>query len=67
MEPTMQDPGLVFGKNRSVEEEGRHHSYRGNRIPWYVHLIWISFWIFAVAYTLRWLFPAIRQAFPARQ
>jgi hypothetical protein len=25
-----------------------------------VRFIWLGFWIFAVAYTIRWLFPALQ-------
>lgn len=38
----------------------RFHDYVGNEIPWYVRAIWIGFWIFAVAYTILYLFPALR-------
>jgi len=41
-------------------EEGRWHSYVGHHIPWYVRLIWIAFWIFAIYYTITFLFPALR-------
>lgn len=41
-------------------EENRYHSYVGNRIPWYVRLIWIGFWIMAVYYTVRYLFPDLQ-------
>lgn len=47
----------------SPEAEKKLHRYVGNRIPWYVHLIWVSFWIFAVWYVLRYLFPAIQREF----
>jgi hypothetical protein len=40
--------------------EHQHHNYVGNDIPWYVRAIWIGFWIFAVAYTIRYLFPALQ-------
>jgi hypothetical protein len=43
-----------------AQVEHRHHDYVGNRIPWYVRLIWVGFWIFAVAYTIQYLFPAIK-------
>ena len=46
--------------NRTVEQEGQHHNYTGNRIPWFVRLIWIGFWVFAIAYTIRFLFPALQ-------
>ena len=41
-------------------EEHRYHSYSGNRIPWYVRLIWIGFWIFAVYYVIAYLFPDLQ-------
>ena len=44
----------------SAEAEHRYHHYTGNDIPWYVRVIWIGFWIFAVAYTIRFLFPAMQ-------
>lgn len=39
--------------------EHRFHHYSGNRIPWYVRLIWVLFWAFAVYYTVQYLFPAL--------
>ena len=44
----------------SPEAENQFHHYRGNVIPWYVRLIWIGFWIFAVVYTVRYLFPNLQ-------
>ena len=41
--------------------EGAFHRYRGNRIPWYVRMMWLGFWIFAIAYTIQWLFPALQR------
>jgi hypothetical protein len=46
-----------------AEIENRHHHYVGYRIPWYVHLLWVLFWVFAVVYVLRYLFPEIRKEF----
>jgi len=43
-----------------AEIEHQFHHYTGNRIPRYVRLLWILFWIFAVYYTLTYLFPALR-------
>lgn len=47
-------------KNTSAPEENHWHSYVGNRIPWYVRLIWLLFWAFAIYYTIAYLFPALR-------
>lgn len=46
--------------NSSPEAEGRFHNYVGNRIPWYVRLIWIGFWCFAIYYVVRYLFPNLQ-------
>jgi hypothetical protein len=47
-------------ENTSAQHEHQHHHYSGNAIPWYVRLIWIGFWCFAIYYTVTYLFPAIR-------
>ncbi len=47
-------------KTTTPEMEGRWHTYVGNRIPWYVRLIWLGFWVFAVYYTITYLFPAMQ-------
>lgn len=43
-----------------ADVEHQFHHYTGNRIPWYVRLLWVLFWVFAVYYTLSYLFPALR-------
>jgi hypothetical protein len=43
----------------SAEVEHEHHHYSGNKIPWYVHLMWIAFWCFVVYYTAYYLIPAM--------
>lgn len=48
------------GDPNSARREGRFHTYVGNRIPWYVRLIWLLFWIFAVGYVIVYLFPALQ-------
>ena len=44
----------------AAEVEHRYHHYTGNRIPWYVRLLWVFFWVFAIYYSLTYLFPALR-------
>lgn len=44
----------------TVQEERRFHTYHGSAIPWYVRLMWLCFWIFAIAYVVRYLLPAIQ-------
>jgi hypothetical protein len=57
LEPSAEDGPL---KESSPAAESRWHSYVGNRIPWYVRLIWLLFWAFAVYYTIAYLFPALQ-------
>ena len=42
------------------QAESRFHTYVGNRIPWYVRLIWLCFWVFAVYYVITYLFPDLQ-------
>ncbi|GIX05554.1 MAG: hypothetical protein KatS3mg114_1423 [Planctomycetaceae bacterium] len=42
------------------EQELSYHRYAGNVIPWYVRLMWLVFWIFALAYWVRNLLPALQ-------
>ncbi len=44
----------------SAQGEHRHHRYVTNEIPWFVHLIWVGFWILAVYYTVRWILPMMQ-------
>ena len=43
-----------------IAHDDQFHHYRGNRIPWFVRIMWLGFWVFAVIYTIRFLFPALR-------
>ena len=43
-----------------ISKENQFHNYTGNTIPWYVRLMWLGFWILAVVYFVRFLFPAVQ-------
>jgi hypothetical protein len=65
----MTEPDLnptKSGDEHLPEAEHRHHRYRTNAIPWFVHLIWVGFWILAIWYVLRWLIPEVRDTFSPR-
>jgi len=51
----------------SPEVENRYHNYTSSRIPWYVRLIWLGYWGFAIYYTVIYLFPAIQTELFLRQ
>ena len=42
-------------KRTAIEADDTYHHYTGNRIPWFVRLIWIGFWVLAIVYTIRFL------------
>jgi len=48
---------MVLG---TPEEESLYLQYSGRAIPWFVRLIWIIFWCFAIAYVVTWYLPAIQ-------
>jgi len=50
---------MSVSDSRSPVEEGRHHTYVGTRIPWFVHVMWITFWIVAMAYLVNYFVPAL--------
>lgn len=45
-------------------EEGKFHHYSSNVIPWYVRLIWIGFWCFAIYYMVHYMFPMLQRELP---
>lgn len=44
----------------SPEAEHQNHRYLGYEVPWYVHIMWLCFWLFAISYVLLYLFPVIQ-------
>lgn len=42
------------------EAEDRFHSYTGTAIPWYVHLLWVLFWVFTISYVANYLIPVLK-------
>jgi hypothetical protein len=54
----VQTPRL--SENTPAAVENRFHTYVSNRIPWYVRLIWLCFWVFAVYYVISYLFPDLQ-------
>ncbi len=48
-------------EHASAPAENRYHHYVGNRIPWYVRLIWVLFWCFVAYYGLTYLIPNLQR------
>jgi hypothetical protein len=51
--PTNSDSG-------SPQQESRFHTYSSHVIPWYIRVMWIVFWIFAISYVVANFLPAIQ-------
>jgi hypothetical protein len=45
----------------SPEQELQYHTYVSHVIPWYVRLMWLVFWIFAIGYAVSFFLPAIQR------
>ncbi len=44
----------------SPEQDLRYHTYLSHVIPWYVRMMWVVFWIFAIAYAISYFIPAFQ-------
>jgi hypothetical protein len=55
------DDGLAAPAHpNSAETESRFHTYSSHVIPWYVRLMWLVFWVFAIGYVIKNFIPAIQ-------
>jgi len=41
--------------------ERNYHQYSSNIIPWFIRLMWVGFWAFAIYYTVQFLLPAMQR------
>lgn len=55
----MIDPA---GPNTAAEEH-KNHRYIGTRIPWFVHLLWVSYWAFAIWYVITFQLDTMKTDF----
>jgi hypothetical protein len=61
MSPSEQtQPNPEKSGESTPEAENKNHRYVGHEVPWYIHLMWVLFWLFAIGYVLRYVFPAIQ-------
>jgi hypothetical protein len=44
----------------TIEQEAKYHHYSGNRIPWFVHVLWVAFWCFVAYYLVQYFVPAVQ-------
>lgn len=42
------------------EQESRFHTYASHVIPWYIRVMWLVFWIFAISYVVANFLPALQ-------
>jgi hypothetical protein len=47
------------GEPELPEHDRQFLTYRSNRVPWFIHILWFSFWVLAIWYVLRYQFPAL--------
>lgn len=45
------------------ENDAKFHTYRTHRIPWYVRLMWVGFWVALIWYVLQFAIPAAKDYF----
>jgi hypothetical protein len=49
--------------NPPPEQENQFHTYVTHRVPWFIHALWLGFWILAIWYVLTFQFPVIPTEF----
>lgn len=54
----VEEPKRTSGQ--SAEKEHTFHHYTGNKIPAFVHMMWVVFWIVMIFYALSWVFPTMQ-------
>jgi len=47
----------------SLEQEHRVHTYETHRIPWWIRLLWVGYWMGVIAYGLAYLIPSAKDYF----
>ncbi|WP_010583768.1 hypothetical protein [Schlesneria paludicola] len=47
-------------EKNTPDDELNYHTYSSHVIPWYVRLMWLIFWIFAIGYAITYFLPAIQ-------
>ena len=51
---------MTTSERANAEFESQNHTYSGHVIPWYLRLIWLCFWAFAIVYVVKYLLPALQ-------
>jgi|CXWL01.1.fsa_nt_gi hypothetical protein len=46
--------------NLSPQQDSEFHTYVTHRIPWYVRVMWIVFWIGLIWYVIKFAIPSAR-------
>lgn len=49
--------------NTNVDQEKRCHNYATHRIPWFIRIIWVCFWIGLFWYLVRNAIPSAKNYF----
>jgi hypothetical protein len=49
--------------NQTPQQDARFHTYATHRIPWYVRLMWLMFWIGLIWYVIAFAIPAAKEYF----
>ncbi|GIK15750.1 MAG: hypothetical protein FLDDKLPJ_03090 [Phycisphaerae bacterium] len=47
----------------AAAEDRQYHTYTTHRIPWYVRLMWVAFWVAMIWYILAYAVPAAKTYF----
>lgn len=52
---------MTTSEQPKPDGEEKYHNYVTNKIPWFVHVMWVIFWILAIGYLLTWFVPSLQR------
>lgn len=52
---------MINDSSAAADQDSRQLTYVSNAIPWFVRMMWLLFWIFAIAYAVTFFLPAIQK------
>lgn len=45
------------------DQDSTYHTYTTHRIPWYIRVMWIVFWVGLIWYIVKWGIPSAKNYF----
>ncbi len=54
---------MADSPNTEPKQDRRYHTYTTHRIPWYIRVMWLCFWIGMIWYIVTYAIPMAKNYF----